>query len=123
MALWDSMEKFVNESVRITREAYERTKEFGSITKLELELKNLQGNLQKEYARLGGHIYHVLGEEGGESVSRDDAATAAILKDVKVMADQIFAKETEISTTRDEITERRKGASEPASEAESKPEE
>ena len=54
---------FVNESVRVSREAYERAKEVGSLTKKELELKTLQGKLQKEYARLGGLAYHVLGEE------------------------------------------------------------
>jgi hypothetical protein len=107
MALWDSMEKFVNESVRVSREAYERTKEFGNLTKLEFELKSLQGSLQKEYARLGGHVYHILEEEGGESVTRDDA-TAALLKDVKAMADQIFAKEAEINACREEISERRR---------------
>ncbi|MDR2734504.1 MAG: hypothetical protein LBC99_07675 [Spirochaetota bacterium] len=112
MALWDSMEKFVNESVRISREAYERTKEFGNVTKLELELKGLQGDLQKEYARLGGHVYHVLGENGGESVSARNETVAAHLNDVKAMADKIFAKEAEIKTFREEVTERRRSGNE-----------
>jgi len=120
MALWDSMEKFVNESVRISREAYERTKEFGSMTKLELELKGLQGDLQKEYARLGGHVYHILGEEGGESISAGDETTAAFLKDVKTMAEKIFDKEAEIKNYREEVTERRRSgqSGEPAASGE-----
>jgi len=110
MPLWDSMEKFMNESARLSREAYERTKEYGSLTKLELELRSLQGKLQKEYARLGGHVYHVLVEEGGESLHARDEATAGHLEAIRVLADRIFAKEAEINDLRDGMDERRRNA-------------
>ena len=110
--LWDSMEKFVNESVRITIEAYERTKEVGSLTKLDFELKGLQGKMQKEYARLGGHVYNVLVEQGAETLSANNETTAARLQAIKVLADQIFAKEKEMGSLREEMSERRRGGTE-----------
>ena len=108
MALWDSMEKFVNESVRLSIEAYERTREMGSLTKLDFELRGLQGKMQKEYARLGGHVYNVLVEQGAETLSANNETTAECLEAIRVLADQIFAKETEISNRREEMNERRR---------------
>ena len=92
MALWDSMEKFVNESVRVSREAYERAKEVGSLTKKELELKNLQGKLQKEYARLGGLAYHVLGEEQQDALVASDDKVTEMLSAIGVLALNIIAR-------------------------------
>jgi GTPase len=112
MALWDSMEKFVNESVRISIEAFERTKEMGNLTKLEFELKGLQGKMQKEYARLGGHVYHVLVEQGGETLGVNNETLAARLEAIKFLANQIFAKEKEISSFRADIEERRRNSGE-----------
>jgi len=108
MALWDSMEKFVNESVRVSREAYERAKEVGSLTKKELELKNLQGKLQKEYAKLGGIAYHVLGEEKQDALEASDEKVAEMLAAIGGLALKIEDKEGEISLLRDEIHERRR---------------
>ncbi|HPH02584.1 MAG TPA: hypothetical protein PLM00_05220 [Spirochaetota bacterium] len=108
MALWDSMEKFVNESVRVSREAYERAKEVGSLTKKELELKNLQGKLQKEYARLGGLAYHVLGEEQQDALVASDDKVTEMLSAIGVLALKIEDKQQEITLLRDEIDERRR---------------
>lgn len=108
MALWDSMEKFVNESVRVSLEAYERAKEVGTLTKKELELKNLQGKLQKEYARLGGIAYHVLGEEKQDRLESSDEKVAEALAAIGVLALKIEDKGKEISLLRDEIHERRR---------------
>ena len=107
MALWDSMEKFVNESVRVSREAYERAKEVGSLTKKELELKNLQGKLQKDYAKLGGLAYHVLGEEKQDSLQAADEKVGELLAAIGVLALKIEDKQEEISLLRDEIHQRR----------------
>jgi len=112
MALWDSMEKFVNESVRVSREAYERAKEVGSLTKKELELKNLQGKLQKEYARLGGLAYHVLGEEQQDALAASDDKVSEMLSAIGVLALKIEDKQQEITLLRDEIDERRRIARE-----------
>jgi len=108
MALWDSMEKFVNESVRVSREASERAKEVGSLTKKELELKNLQGKLQKEYARLGGLAYHVLGEEQQDALVASDDKVTEMLSAIGVLALKIEDKQQEITLLRDEIDERRR---------------
>ena len=108
MALWDAMEKFVNESVRVSREAYERAREVGSLTKKELELKNLQGKLQKEYAKLGGQVYRLLVEEKKTSISPKTAPVGKLLDAIRDLGGKIDAKKDEIASLRDGIGERRR---------------
>jgi hypothetical protein len=112
MALWDSMEKFVNESVRISQEAYERAKEYGKLTKMEFDLKGLQGKLQKEYSLLGAQAYSVLVEQGRGSFSAGDEGASAQLDAIKALAEEVYAKEKEIASLKDEINERRQGGDE-----------
>ena len=109
MALWDTMEKFVNESVRVSREAYERAKEVGSLTKKELELKNLQGKLQKEYAKLGGLAFQLLVEEKKASISAKHGPVGKQLDAISDLGRKIDAKKDEIANLRGEIDERRNG--------------
>ena len=102
MALWDQVESFINESVRFSKEAYEKAKELGNLTKMELEVKNLQGQLQKELAQLGGVVHHLLAEEDRSEVSRDDEAVSRILGELEELNRDLARKEAEMDKIRRE---------------------
>lgn len=102
MALWDQLENFINESVRFSKEAYEKAKELGNLTKMELEVKNLQGQLQKLLSQLGGVVHHLMVEEERSEVSSDDEAVSKILGEIEQLNRDLARKEAEMDKIRQE---------------------
>ncbi len=96
MAWWDTVQKVVNDSVKFSKQAFDKTKELGSITKKEFELKGKQSDAQKEFAALGGIIYRKMVEEDSESVNRNDEDIIPVIDSINAIGDTIKALEEKI---------------------------
>jgi hypothetical protein len=98
MALWDTMENFVNESIKFSKQAYEKAKDLGNLTKKEFALKSLQTKVQKEFTKLGGVVHRLFVDENNESIVPAN-------EDVKTILDSIQSLEDEMKQTEQEIAE------------------
>jgi len=97
MAWWDTVQKVVDETVRVSKQAFDKTKEFGNKAKKEFELKGKQSDAQKEFAALGGIVYRKLVEENSESISRDDEDITSVVDSINSIGDEIKALEEKIT--------------------------
>jgi uncharacterized small protein (DUF1192 family) len=108
MAFWDQMEKFINDSINISKQAFEKAKELGSLTKKEVELKSLQGKAQKALAELGGVVYRVLGEEQKKSLAGNDGQIKDVMTRIGELEARITEKRAEIETLRQQMSDDKK---------------
>lgn len=102
MALWDQLENFINESIKFSKDAYEKAKELGSLTKLELEVKNLQSQMQKQLTKLGSEVHRLMVDEERGEVSKDDEAVSKILGELQSLNADLLRREAEMDRLRSE---------------------
>ena len=103
MALWDTMETFINESIKFSRQAYEKAKDLGSLTKKEFALKSLQTKVQKEFTKLGGVVHKLLVDENQETVGLSNEDVKEVLEVIKALEEEMKKIEQEISELREEM--------------------
>jgi len=100
MSLWEQIEGVINETVSFSRQAYERAREIGSITKKEFEIKALQSQVQKVYTRMGASMHRRFSEGGQESISSTDTEVLGFIEELKKIEEEIQALEIELSALR-----------------------
>jgi hypothetical protein len=96
MAFWEQVEVFVNESVKFSKQAYDKARELGAVARLELDVRSLQGKAHKAFAALGGLVYEKLSDGQQESIAASDAAIAEFVQEIQKIEQQIKQKEQEI---------------------------
>jgi hypothetical protein len=93
----DMIDKGVVASRDLAKKASEKAKELGAKGVLKLEIAQLEAQAEKLVAKLGAEVYTSLVERKAASVSRDDAAVAAAVKEIESLRAAIEKKEKEFA--------------------------
>lgn len=100
MSLWEQIEGVISETVTFSKQAYEKAREIGTITKKEFEIKGLQSQVQKVYTRIGAAVHKRFTGGGEESISAADTEMLGFFAELKDIESKIQALEIEISALR-----------------------
>lgn len=100
MSLWEQVEGIINETVNLSKQAFEKARELGSITKKEFEIKGLQSQVQKAYTRMGAYLHQHFSEERDTPLTAADGKIAAFLQELAGIDARIKEKEAELSVLR-----------------------
>ena len=100
MSLWEQIEGVISETVTFSKQAYEKAREIGTITKKEFEIKGLQSQVQKVYTRMGASMHRRFTEAGEDTISAADTEVLGFLAELKELEGKIQALEIEISALR-----------------------
>lgn len=90
MALFDDITK---KAAKLTETAIDKTKDFAGTAELKLKKKNLETDLEEQYAKLGEYYYNLLKDE--ESINEDE----------KVMKEKIEELQSAIADYEKQIAE------------------
>jgi hypothetical protein len=103
-SLWDDIAKTIREGVDTV---VGKTEEYTRIGKIKIDIINIKRNVEKNFAELGGRVYHLMVEKKKPQISGD--------KDVKKILDSIQLLEKELQSKKAELE--KVGKKEPAAKA------
>jgi hypothetical protein len=97
MDLRERMKQVVGQGVATTRHgievAAEKAREVGEKGALKVEILRLEREIERKLAQLGGHVYHLVAEEGQASVSAESPEVQGLAREVKELHRRLEDKE------------------------------
>ena len=90
--LWDDIAKTLREGVDTV---VEKTEELTKIGKIKIDVLNIKRNVQKNFAELGGRVYHLIIKEKNTSISADKEASE-IIECIKILEKELDDKKSEL---------------------------
>jgi hypothetical protein len=104
MTFSDRMKDLLDQGAQASKEflskAGAKAQDLGERGVLTLEIKQLESQGHKLLERLGNHVYHVLAEEGADSVAASDPVIKEILLDLGTVKGAIEKREAELESRR-----------------------
>jgi hypothetical protein len=106
-SLWDDIKKSLGEWVakaadkagEFTKEAAEKAGETTKLGKIRLDIFQIKRDIEKNFADLGGRVYHLITEEEVKNVEKEEKVTAIIEK-IKELEKKLKEKEAEYEEVR-----------------------
>lgn len=89
--LWDDIAKTIRDSVDTV---VGKTEELTKIGKIKVDIINIKRNIEKQFAELGGTVYHLIDENKTSIASNADVK--AVVEKVKELEEQLDAKNAEL---------------------------
>ncbi len=89
--LWDDIAKTIRDSVDTV---VSKTEELTKIGKIKVDIINIKRNIEKQFAELGGTVYHLIDEKKTSIASNADVKT--IVEKIKKFEKQLNAKNEEL---------------------------
>ena len=110
---WDDFTKTIRDGVDTV---VEKTEEFTKIGRHKVDIINIKRNIEKNFAELGGRVYHLMVEKKKTQIS-DDKEVKVLLERVKVLEKKLKDKNVEIEKikTKQNSSQGANGKSTPAS--------
>ncbi len=105
--LWDDIAKTLRESVDTV---VEKTEELTKIGKIKIDILNIKRNVQKNFAELGGRVYHLIIKEKNTSISADKEARE-IIECVKILEKELDDKKSELEKVKSKQSRKSKSKS------------
>ncbi len=94
--LWDDITKTIRDSVDTV---VGKTEELTKIGKIKVDVINIKRNIEKQFAELGGTVYHLIEEKKTSITSNADVKT--IVEKVKNLEEQLNAKNEELANVKE----------------------
>jgi hypothetical protein len=101
--LWDRVKKNL---VDWYGTAYEKTDELARVGKKKIEMAGVNRAIEKHLSELGGKVYDLIEVQGKTGVIAKDSKVKKLIKEIKVLEQQLKVKEEEIEAIR---AEKRRG--------------
>lgn len=89
--LWDDIAKTIRDSVDTV---VSKTEELTKIGKIKVDIINIKRNIEKQFAELGGTVYHLIDDKKTSIASNADVKT--IVEKIKKFEKQLNAKNEEL---------------------------
>ena len=100
MSFGDRMKELFDEGVQVSKDflnkAGAKVQEMGEIGVLRLEIKQLEGQAQKQIGQLGVEAYKAFVERGAKTISIDTPAVKTILAELDSIQQSIEQREDQI---------------------------
>ncbi|AEE17159.1 hypothetical protein [Treponema brennaborense] len=104
MAFLNKMKDYLDKGVEVSKDAFskagEAVQDFGDKSVLRIEIKQLEGKLNREYESLGEHVYGFFETNAAESLSADDSEISGILAEIKRLRAEMEKREDSLAGTR-----------------------
>lgn len=102
MSFWEQVEVFVNESVKFSKQAYEKARDMSSVARLEMDIRSLEGKASKAFAALGGLVYEKISDKKMPAIESTDAEIAEFVQEIQKIEQKIREKRDEVKEIRSE---------------------
>ena len=113
-SLWDDIAKTIREGLDTV---VEKTEELTKIGRIRVDIINIKRNVEKNFAELGGRVYHLFVEEKKTEVA-GDKEVKEIIECVKILEKELADKKREL----EQVRKKDKNGSKPAPAPAAKPE-
>ena len=117
--LWDDIAKTIREGVDTV---VEKTQELTKLGKIKVDIINIKRNVEKNFSKLGGHVYHMIVEESKTQIS-GDKEVKELVDCIKILENELAEKKAELQNIRSSVRSEPDPAAEQAPEAVAKPKE
>jgi hypothetical protein len=95
--LWDDIARTIRDGVD---SVVEKTEELTKIGKIKVDVINIKRNIDKNFAELGGKVYHLVVEEKNTKVAGEKDVTD-IIESVKILEKELEEKNAELKNIRE----------------------
>ncbi|MCG8606521.1 hypothetical protein MJD09_16245 [bacterium] len=95
--LWDDIARTIRDGVDTV---VEKTEELTKIGKIKVDVINIKRNIDKNFAELGGKVYHLVVEEKNPKVA-GEKEVQDIIESVKILEKELEQKNTELKSIRE----------------------
>ncbi len=105
--LWDDIAKTLREGVDTV---VEKTGELTKIGKIKIDILNIKRNVQKNFAELGGRVYHLITTKKETAISADKEANE-IIECIKILEKELDDKKSELEKVKSKQSRKSKSKS------------
>jgi peptidoglycan hydrolase CwlO-like protein len=112
MSFFERMKEIIDQGVENTKKvlnsAAEKAKELGELGVLKYEINQLEKQVEKRFALLGGNVYSILVEKNKNTVSKSTSEIKELLDEINDIEKRIDQKEAEVKKIENKENETKK---------------